>query len=109
VIRPEGGTPYAQVEGDVDIGSAPVLQAMLEELAGQTNEVVISFERCTYLDSSALNVLVSTQKALSRQNATRFVLVIPRENRIRRIFAVSGLDEAFDVVDDLASARIRLS
>ena len=97
------GHPYVAVAGDLDIGSAPHFQRAIADLSARHARLIVSLEHCTYLDSSALNVLAKAQK--DEREPAAVIVIVPAENRIRRVLAVSGLETVFAVVPDVQAAQ----
>lgn len=98
IERRDDGTVIS-VHGEVDLASSPEL----ETLIGATDPralLVLDLSACTYLDSSVLSVFVRAYKARSE----RLSVVVPPGARIRRLFALTKLDEVLTVVPDRASA-----
>lgn len=80
--------------GEIDLASAPRLRALLtpDALDGHRH-VVLDLRAITFLDSTALGVLVGRLKAL-RELGGSLALVIDQP-RILRIFEITGLDQVF--------------
>lgn len=87
-----------EVEGEVDMLTAPSLLKAIDEVPEGTNCVVIDLAKVSFLDSSGLNTLVQARRALdARQAALR--VVVPVDGAIRRVFEITHLTEALTVVD----------
>jgi anti-sigma B factor antagonist len=86
---------FLRLTGDLDSISAPRLRAVLGELIG--TDVVVDLSGLEFIDSSGLGVLVG---ALKRFDASghRLRLRAPT-SAIRRVFSITGLDQAFIVED----------
>ena len=80
-----------QVDDDLDIASAPALASAINLAATATAEqrIIVSLEQCTFCDSTGLGVFATAKKRLEE----RFVVVLPLESRIRRVFNITGLTE----------------
>jgi anti-anti-sigma factor len=90
------------VRGDVDLATAPKLQAALEEL--DTGAVVVDLTEVTFLDSSGLSALVQARKRLTEgPTGATFRLVVARPS-IRRVLEVTGLTQVFTVCETLDEA-----
>ena len=98
IERRDDGTVLS-VHGEVDLASSPELETLIGETDARAL-LVLDLSACTYLDSSALSVFVRTYKARSE----RFAVVVPPGARIRRLFALTKLDEVLTVVPDRAAA-----
>ena len=93
------------IEGEVDIESAPELQGQVEAVLTQGRSIAISFENCSYLDSSVINVLVKAHTSAVAK-ALRVVVVASAGSGPRRIFDVAGLHHLMPVVDTLEKAKV---
>jgi anti-anti-sigma factor len=93
------GADVLNVSGEVDLASSPELQALIETTPAGT-KLIVDLTQCTYLDSSTLSVLVRAFKA----RGPALCLVLPPEARIRRLFAVTKLEDVFSIVPDRAAA-----
>jgi anti-sigma B factor antagonist len=97
------------VGGELDMNAAPELK---ESILGVVDEgktrVVVDLTEATFIDSTAIGVLVGGLKRL-REAGGSLDLVCNNEN-ILRIFEIVGLDQAFAIHDsrgDAVSAAAR--
>jgi anti-sigma B factor antagonist len=90
-------------EGEIDALTAPQLGSRLLSLAddGKTG-VVVDLSRVTFLDSTAIGVILNAVRALAARSA-RLVLVCPTE-RVRRPFEVTGLTARLPIVRSVDDA-----
>jgi len=86
------------VTGEIDLFTAPELKAALLEAidAGRTR-VVVDLTDTTFLDSTALGVLIGTVKRLRARDG-RLTLVNTDPN-IARTFDITGLDQIFTICE----------
>ncbi len=93
-------TPF----GEIDAHTAPGLR---ERLLGQladpaVRHLVVDLSRTSFLDSSALGVLIGALKRM-RERGGRLDVVQP-PLAVRRIFEVTALDRVLDLRDSLEDA-----
>jgi anti-sigma B factor antagonist len=82
--------------GEIDIDTAPRLQAAIEWAAdAPPADVMVDLSRTTFLDSTALRFFVRLRK-LVVSNGRRLSLAAPRIE-IVRVLQQSGLDRVLDV------------
>ena len=97
-----GSVPVVAVTGEIDVTSAPVLR---DALAGQTTaespRIVVDLRGVTFLDSTALGVLVGAHKQC-RERGGELLLAVS-EPRIVKIFEITGLTKVFPIVDSLTA------
>jgi anti-sigma B factor antagonist len=92
-------TTVVSVEGDLDLASAPDLKWALGDLqASGARHVVIDLAKVSFIDSTALGVLVGAQRALDE--GIRMAISCKEEN-VLRIFELTGLDCMFEIVPTL--------
>ena len=93
--RLPGRPAVVAAEGDLDMATAPALKRrLLEFLRGSDDGVVVDLTKVTFIDSTAVGVLVGTQRALPR--GRRFALACA-DPAVLRIFEITGLDGAFAI------------
>jgi anti-anti-sigma factor len=97
---PGGGT-VVQVEGDLDMATSPVLEAALVQ-AGFEQRLVIDLTGCTFLDSSAVRVLVSAVRDSEAAHGS-LALVAPDQG-ILRVLEISAVSTMLPVHDTLDAA-----
>ena len=87
-------------DGALDLGSAPRLKRTLAELAGKNcTRIVIDLSRVTFMDSTALGVLVGIGRRLGPDGV---LAVAAPSAQARTLFEVTGLNrtiEMFPTVD----------
>ena len=78
--------------GELDIASAPMLEAKVRELcAGGASAIVVDLSGLSFIDSTGLRMLLSAQ-SLCHEQACDFALV-PGQKNVQRLFALTGLLE----------------
>lgn len=95
-------TSVVAVHGELDLTTAPRLKWMLHDLidSGRTNQVV-DLTETTFMDSTALGVLVGVNRSLGE--GMRLAIVCSRPN-VLKIFELSGMDGVFTIVPTLDEA-----
>ena len=91
------------VHEDADLATAGALRQYLRDaLDGGATHLLVDLTATRFVDSAVLNALI----AVHRQTVTaggRFGVICPDE-RIRRPFEVTGLDEVFEMYGSVAEA-----
>lgn len=81
------------VDGDLDLSSAPQLKWMLlDSLEEGRNRLVLDLSRATFMDSTALGVLIGVNRSLAL--GARLAIAGARGS-VLGIFELSGMDAAF--------------
>jgi anti-sigma B factor antagonist len=96
-VLPDAAALILEVEGELDMLTAPSLLKAIDDLPEDTPWVVVDLTKVSFLDSSGLNVLVQGRRALdAREVAMR--VVVPPDAAIRRVFEITRLTETLTVV-----------
>jgi anti-sigma B factor antagonist len=102
-------TSVVVVQGELDLSTAPQLKWLLVDAveAGATR-LVLDLAQTTFMDSTALGVLVGVNRSLGAPGGLTIVCDKPS---LLRIFELSGMDRAFAICptleEALASASVR--
>ena len=97
------GSWVVQVKGEVDVYTAPELDAELTRLAdAQVFDIVVDLSRVDFLDSTGLGVLVKALKRVRELDGR--LAVVAREERIRKVFRITGLDSVMGLTDSVDTA-----
>ncbi len=95
-------TSLLSVEGDLDLASAPSLKWALADLqSAGSRHVVVDLAKVSFIDSTALGVLVGAQRHLDP--GIKLAIACAEEN-VLRIFELTGLDGMFEIVPTLKDA-----
>ncbi len=101
------GIEVVDVEGEIDIYTAPRLRELLIDLASKNNyQLIVDLDKVGFLDSTGLGVLVGGLKRV-RPHDGSLDLVCTQE-RILRLFRITGLTKVFGIyqtVDQAIAAR----
>jgi len=100
-------TSVISVEGELDLATAPQLKWMLmDALEEGHSHLLLDLSLSTFMDSTALGVLVGVNRSLGAGGALAIVCANPN---LLKIFELSGMDGAFAISatleDALAQAR----
>jgi anti-sigma B factor antagonist len=99
-------TSLVSVEGELDLASAPRLKWMLLDALGEGhNRLILDLSLATFMDSTALSVLVGVNRGLDDDGG--LAIVCPR-SALLKIFELSGMDAAFTITATLEQALARL-
>ena len=97
------GLPVVAVSGEVDVYSAPTLAERLNELLRNgRNRLVVDLRDVGFLDSTGLGVLVEARAAAVETGGA--LPLVCNQERIRKLFTITGLDGVFAIHDTLEAA-----
>ncbi len=95
-------TSLISVQGDLDLASAPRLKwTLVDALEEGHSKLILDLSLTTFMDSTALGVLVGVNRGLP--DGGILVLVCGRANLLK-IFELSGMDGAFVISPTLEQA-----
>jgi len=94
----DDGVGLIRLEGEVDLATAPAFKADVERLlADGFVNVVVDLTQVTFIDSTALGVLIGSVRRL-REKDGRLVL-IANGFAVTRPLTLTGLDRVFTIVE----------
>jgi len=90
--------------GEVDVHTAPMLRQAISDVLEdpQVDRLVIDLSHTTFLDSSALGVLIGALKRMREREGA--LGVVEPTAAIRRIFEITALDRVLDLHGTLEEA-----
>jgi anti-sigma B factor antagonist len=99
------GTFVVAVGGEVDLYTAPELErALAGPLAEGTARLVVDLSEATFVDSTALHVILRAARQLDRESG-ELIVVVP-DPSVRKVFEITGLDRFFAVVSSLSPVSV---
>ncbi len=92
----EGGTAVLSLTGEIDIYSAPTFkEALIGGVDAGAQRIVVDLTLVSFIDSTALGVLVSGAKRIHLRNG-KIDIICPDES-IVRVFEITGLNQTFSI------------
>lgn len=93
----DGERHVLAVRGEIDLFTAPELkQVLAESIEAGRIRIIVDLTDTTFLDSTALGVLIGAVKRLrSRDGALAIVNI---DDNISKTFEITGLDQIFTIV-----------
>ncbi|QZP29890.1 STAS domain-containing protein [Pseudomonas sp. DR48] len=91
----EGKTLTISIKGRFDFGRHQEFRESYEKLNTKPDSVVIDLKEATYLDSSALGMLLLLRDHAGGDNSD--VRLINSSSDVRKILAISNFDKLFDI------------
>ncbi len=91
------------VRGEIDLFTAPELKAALVGAidSGRTR-LVVDLSETTFLDSTALGVLIGTLKRLRTRDGV--LSIVNTDGSIAKTFEITGLDQIFTIAETREAA-----
>jgi anti-sigma B factor antagonist len=95
-------TSLIAVEGELDLSTAPQLKwTLIDSLDAGHNQLVLDLSRASFMDSTALGVLIGVNRSLEADS--RLVIACAHPN-VLNVFELSGMDGAFAIFPMLGDA-----
>ena len=101
-VDPHEDAVVVRLGGELDLYNAPLVRdALVDAAAGKPARLVVDLSEVSFIDSTALGVLIEARTRLANRRA--FLLAAPQVET-RRALQVSGLDRHLSVHDSVADA-----
>ncbi|MHC6226635.1 STAS domain-containing protein [Pseudomonas sp. X10] len=95
VLSPEGNKLTIKVKGRFDYGKHQEFRDAYERQSYKLDSVIVDLKEATYLDSSALGMLLLLRDHVGGDDSE--VRVINTSADVRKILAISNFDKLFDI------------
>ena len=90
------GIEVIDVEGEIDIYTAPRLRELLIDLASKNRyQLIVNLDKVEFLDSTGLGVLVGGLKRVRAHDGS--LDLVCTQERILKIFRITGLTQVFGI------------
>jgi anti-anti-sigma factor len=100
-ISDREGRAVVVIRGELDLATAPDLDAALTERLEAGQDVVVDLRELEFMDSTGLRALVASHARVEDKGPS-FVVVRPRPGaHIAKILAISGVERVLDFIDDI--------
>jgi anti-anti-sigma factor len=97
-VESDGETARLRLLGELDLACQPHLDAMLRQLEGQTERLVLDLGGLSFIDSTGLRtILLAWQR--TRDNGVELT-VVPGAEPVWRTLRMTGLDRVLPIPDD---------
>jgi anti-anti-sigma factor len=95
------GRTVLTLRGELDLASAPQLEEATLPIIREGGRVVIDLRGLEFIDSSGVRVLVAGHTAARRSGGGVTIVRAPADSPVDRVIAISGIDDALDMVDSI--------
>ena len=82
------------VQGRLDTTTAPDLETEIKSSLDGVTELIMDFEQLDYISSAGLRVLLSAQKAMSKQGSMKVIHV---SDLVMEVFEVTGFTDILTI------------
>jgi len=95
------------VRGEIDLFTAPELkQKLTDAIEGGKSRIVVDLTETSFLDSTALGVLIGAVKRLRSRDGA--LVIVNVDQNIAKTFEITGLDQIFTIVGTRDDAVVAL-
>src|SRR6058998_1092934 len=92
----DGDRHVVAVRGEIDLFTAPELkQKLTDAIEGGRSRIVVDLSDTTFLDSTALGVLIGAVKRLRSRDGA--LTIVNTDQNIAKTFEITGLDQIFTI------------
>lgn len=101
----ENGARDVQVEGELDLAVAGELDEVLAKAIEQCQRVLVGLERCAFIDSSGIAVILRAHNRM-QEEGNRLAVYAPTD-QVLRVLSMTGLTSnglVFDSADEALAA-----
>jgi anti-sigma B factor antagonist len=103
LLRPSDHVAVVELQGEVDIYSSRQFEEVLSRgIRDGATRVIIDFAKVTFIDSTALGVVVSGLRSIKARGGTLDIVCC--EESVRGIFETTRLNEVLDIYRSRAEA-----
>ena len=97
------GIEVVDVEGEIDISTAPRLRELLTALASTDNcQLIVNMDQVEFLDSTGLGVLVGGLKRVRAHDGSLDLACT--QERLLKLFRITGLTKVFGIHETVDQA-----
>lgn len=94
------------VRGELDLNTAPELEAPLDDALAGSPAIVVNLTDCEFIDSTGVALLVRAWQRVSDNGASedgRFVICCPN-SQVARLLQITGVETSIPLHDNLDDA-----
>ena len=95
-VVPDGESVAIRLHGELDVASAPEVDAAFAGVAERRLPITLDLRRLTFMDSRGIRMLVSFHE---QAQAAGFPLTVTCGDRVHRLLALTGLDQHLTVIE----------
>ena len=102
------GCAAVEIEGEVDTYTAPRIRELLIDLDNKGNyQIILDLERVELIDSGGMGVFTGALKRARAHDGS--VSIVCTDERILKIFRITGLTKVFGIFDSIDAAAAGMS
>jgi anti-anti-sigma factor len=99
-ISDRDGRAVVVLRGELDVATAPDLEAALRERLDAGQDVVVDLRELAFMDSTGLRVLVAAHARVEGGGPSFLIVPPPPGAPVAKILAITGVASVLDLIDD---------
>lgn len=99
-VRPEGDGVRVMPRGELDLATAPEMEAEILPALAQGRDVILDLSELTFMDSTGVRTIVTARQAATESGARLLVVRPPSDSAVSRVIEISGIAEALGIAED---------
>jgi anti-sigma B factor antagonist len=104
----EDGIRTVTVRGELDMNTAPELEAKLEEILAEGGaSLMLDLSPCEFIDSTGIALIVRTWQRVDSEGEGRFVLCCIN-HQVRRLLKITGVESSISMHEQRETALAEL-
>lgn len=104
----DGPIHRISVVGELDLDTAPILEARLREAREADASVLLDLSDCEFIDSSGLALIVQAWRDLENKDGTGLAMCCAKD-QVERLLRIAGAYDAISIFDGADDALAHLS
>ena len=92
------GVRVVTVRGELDLSTAPDLEAQLEAALAAGESVMIDLTECEFIDSTGIALIVRTWQQIEAADGAREFVICSDDDQVGRVLEISGLNVSIPVL-----------
>lgn len=100
-VATQGDRTVVSATGEIDLSTAPMLEARLDELA-EGDAMVLDLTGVTFIDSTGLRVILGADTKAGENG--RGLAIVATDGPVMRLFELTGVDVRLALFDSVAAA-----
>jgi len=101
----EGEVMVITIEGELDLSTVDRAEVPAQEAIAMRRPVVFDLSGCTFIDSSALRLLLQVHRALTAVDLDKPMAIAIGDSPVGKMLSLTAIDQSIPVVPTLDAAR----
>jgi anti-sigma B factor antagonist len=106
-VSVDGGVHVVAVRGELDAATAPELKQTLEGDCGAADALLIDLDRCEFVDSTGLAVLVAASTRIEERGGS--FAICCATSQVARLFEITGAASGLGLAADRSAGLAAVS